>query len=149
VLARAVLAPAYGAAIALAFALSWGVLQRGLDGRTLLATAYFGLAGTLAALAALVAGFLLRTRAASARFAAALVLLLLGTAGFAGVFLTLQLVLTFHRLNEVPLKIALLILGISGAGALYNVLAIAAPLILPLGLPAVVLFAILIARRPR
>ena len=39
--------------------------------------------------------------------------------------------------------------AISGAGALYNVLAIAAPLIMPLGLPLIALFAWLIARNPR
>jgi hypothetical protein len=143
------LAPAYGALIALAFALPWVLLQRGFDGRALLATGYFGVAGTLAALAALVVAFLLNSRPASARFAAAFVVLLLGTAGFTSIFLMFQLVLTFHRLSEIPLKIAILILGISGAGALYNVLAIAAPLILPLGLPATILFAVLIARRPR
>ena len=47
----------------------------------------------------------------------------------------LQLVLTQHRLSEIPHRIALIILAISGAGALYNVLAVAAPLITPLGLP--------------
>jgi hypothetical protein len=63
--------------------------------------------------------------------------------------MALQVVLTYHRLSEIPIKIAILILGISGAGALYNVLAIAAPLILPLGLPLVLVFAALLARGPR
>ena len=61
----------------------------------------------------------------------------------------LQLVLTHHRLSEIPLRIALIILAVSSASALYNVLAIAAPLIMPLGLPLIALFAWLIARSPR
>ena len=48
-----------------------------------------------------------------------------------------------------PIRISLIILAISGAGALYNVLAVAAPLITPLGLPLIVLFAWVIARNPR
>jgi hypothetical protein len=61
----------------------------------------------------------------------------------------LELVLTFHDLSEVPIRIAIDILGYSTAGALHGVLAIAAPLTLPLGLPLIALFAILIAKNPR
>jgi len=61
----------------------------------------------------------------------------------------LQLVLSHHRLSEIPIRISLIILAVSGAGALYNVLAIAAPVIMPLGLPLIALFAWLIAKSPR
>ena len=81
--------------------------------------------------------------------AASLICLLAGTVGFSALFTALQVVLIHHRLSEIPTGIAILILGISGLGATYNVLAFAAPLMLPLALPAVALFAILIARTPR
>ena len=111
--------------------------------------ACFAAAGMLSASLALLATYLLRRRPFGARMAATLFLLLLGTAGLSTLFMTLKVVLTFHRLNEIPVEIAILVLGIAGLGALYNVLTIAAPLILPLGLPATAVFAFLIARRPR
>lgn len=148
-LTRALLAPAFGAAIALSFTLGWLALDRAFTPHTMTAAAYFALAGTLSAGAALVAMRLFARHPWSARMAAALVCLLAGTAGFASVFMMLEDVLTFHDLTEVPIPIVILILAISSAGALYNVLAIAAPLILPLGLPMIALFAILIAQNPR
>ena len=51
--------------------------------------------------------------------------------------------------NLIPFRIALIILAISSAGETYNLLAIAARLILPTALPLIVLFAMLIAGRPR
>ncbi len=148
-LTRALLAPAFGAAIALSFTLGWLALDRAFTPRTMTAAAYFALAGTLSAGAALVAMRLLARRPWSARMAAALVCLVAGTAGLASVFMMLELVLTFHDLSEVPIPIAIVILGYTSAGALHSVLAIAAPLILPLGLPMIALFAILIAKNPR
>jgi hypothetical protein len=120
-----------------------------LTDRALTATAFFAIAGTLSAGAALVAVRLLRRRPWSARMAAALFLLLTGSPGLAALFMSLLNLLTRHDILQVPIKISLLILGISGAGALYNILAIAAPMMLPLALPLVALFALAIARKPR
>jgi hypothetical protein len=54
-----------------------------------------------------------------------------------------------HALLELSLHRALLIVAIQIAATLYGFLALAAPLILPLGLPLVVLFALLFASRSR
>lgn len=147
--ARALLAPAFGAAIAISYALAWLFLERSITPRVLNATAYFALAGTLSAGAALAAtGFLTKWRW-GIRLAVAVLCLTAGTLLLAALFMMLQTVLTYHRLSEIPIGITIAILGISGAGALYNVLTSAAPLILPLGAPVIVLFAVLIARVPR
>jgi hypothetical protein len=143
------LAPAFGVAIALSFALGWIAFGRAFTPRTATAATYFGLAGMLSAGAALIAARLLCNRPWSVRMAAALICLLVGTTGFASLFTMLHVVFGFHDFSEIPIPIALIILGISGVGALYNVLAIAAPLIMPLGLPLIALFAVLIAKNPR
>jgi len=52
-------------------------------------------------------------------------------------------------MTELPLHIVFLVLLIISTGALYGFLAIAAPLILPLGLPLIAAVAALIAYRPR
>jgi hypothetical protein len=54
-----------------------------------------------------------------------------------------------HDFVELPLEIALAILALNVAAALYGFLALAAPLILPLGAPLIALFAFLIARPAR
>ena len=148
-LARALLAPAFGAAIATSYALAWLFLERAFTPRVLTASLYFAIAGTLSAGAGLIAARLLAKRRGNARIAAVLICLVAGTAGFATLFFTLDIVLTHHRLSEIPIRISLIILGISGAGTMYNMLAVAAPIIVPLGLPMIVLFALLIARTPR
>jgi hypothetical protein len=148
-LVRALLAPAFGALIALSYALGWLYLERSFTPRMLTATVYFAVAGTLSAGAGVIGAQLLSKRRESARMAAVLICLIAGTTGFAALFLTLDIVLTHHRLSEIPIRISLIILGISGAGALYNVLAVAAPLTPPLGAPVIALFAVLIARVPR
>lgn len=148
-LVRALLAPAFGALIGLSYALGWLFLERAFTPRMLTATLYFAVAGTLSAGAGLIGAHLLSKRRESARIAVVAICLVAGTTGFAALFLTLDIVLTHHRLSEIPIRVSLIILGISGAGALYNLLAIAAPLILPLGVPVIALFAVLIARTPR
>lgn len=147
--ARALLAPAFGAAIALFYTLGWLACGRAFTPRVATAVAHLGLAATLSAGAALLAARVLASHPWSARIAAVLLCLLAGTGGLASLFMTLQSVIVFHDLGEVPLAMALYVLGISGASALYNVLSIAAPLILPLGLPLTVVFAVLIAANPR
>lgn len=148
-LARALLAPAFGALIGLSYALGWLFLERAFTPRMLTATLYFAVAGTLSAGAGLIGAHLLSKRRESALIAVVAICLVAGTAGLAALFLTLDMVLTHHRLSEIPIRVSLIILGISGAGAMYNVLAIAAPLILPLGGPVIALFTVLIARTPR
>jgi hypothetical protein len=115
----------------------------------LTAASYFAIAGTVSAGVGLIAAHLLSKRRGNARIAAVLICLVAGTAGFATLFFTLDIVLTHHRLSEIPIRISLIILGISGAGTMYTMLAVAAPIIVPLGLPMIVLFALLIARTPR
>ena len=135
--------------MALSYTVGWLAYGREFTARTATADAYFALAGALAAGAALIAARLFRNRPWSVRMAAALICLLVGTTGFASLFTMLHVVFGFHDFSEIPIPMALIILGISGAGALYNVLAIAAPLIMPLGLPMIALFAVLIAKNPR
>ncbi len=110
---------------------------------------WFGLAAALSAGVTIFANRLLARRPWSARFAAALFLLLLGTAGLSTFFMTLEDTLTSHQRYRFTILFKLWIFAVSGVGELYNVLAIAARLLLPLGLPLTVLFAILIARKPR
>ena len=110
---------------------------------------YFALAGTLAAGAGLIGVRFLWKRPESVRIAAALICLIAGTAGFATLIFTFDIVFAHHRLSEIPIRMTLIILAISGAGTVYSMLAIAAPIILPLGVPLIALFAVLIARRPR
>ncbi len=98
---------------------------------------------------ALIAVWLLRRRPWTARLAATLVILFAGTVGVATAAMAAQLILRHHHLSEIPLKIAFLVVALSTAGELYTVLSAAAPLTLPLGLPAVAVFAVLIARPPR
>jgi hypothetical protein len=125
------------------------LIGRHFTPRLLIATIDFAVAGALAAAAALAAAWLFSARPWSARASAVAICLTAGTAGFAVLFLMLELVLPHHRLDEIPFRIALLILAISSAGETFNVLTIAARLILPVGLPAIVVFTLLIAGRPR
>ena len=129
--------------------LAWLFLDRSFTSRVLTATLYFALAGTLSAGAGLIGAQFLSKRRESARIAAVLVCLVAGTTGLAVLFFTLDVVLTRHSLSEFPIHVSLIILGISGAGTTYSMLSIAAPIILPLGLPVIALFAVLIARTPR
>jgi len=146
---RVLLAPAFGCLIAVSYLLGSLSLGRAFTPRLALATLDFALAGTLASIVALAAAALLYAYPWSARVAAVALCLMVGTAGFAVLFLMLELVLPHHRLGEIPLRIALLILAISSAGETYNLLALASRPILPIGLPATALFAVLIAGRPR
>ena len=148
-LVRVLLAPAFGAAIAASYLLAWLFLERAFSPRVLTAMLYFALAGTLAAGVGLAGVRFLSKRRESVRIAAALICLVAGTAGFATLIFTLDIVLAHHRLSEIPIRISLIILAISGAGTAYSMLAVAAPIILPLGVPLIALFTVLIARTPR
>src|SRR5688572_29920217 len=73
--ARALLAPAFGAGLALAFAAGWIGLGRNFTARTLSAALTIAVAAALAAGLALLAARVLAQKPWSARFAAALILL--------------------------------------------------------------------------
>lgn len=135
--------------MAMSFIAGWLALDRAFTGRVLTAAIYIGVAGMLSAAAALATGFILRRKPWSARFAAALLLLTAGTGGLAALQAGVRTAWIQHALPELPIEIALLILAINIAAALYGFLAIAAPLILPLGLPLIVMSAFLIARASR
>jgi hypothetical protein len=135
--------------MALAFAAGWIGLGRDFSARTLSAALTIAVAAALAAVLALIAARLLARKPWSARFAAALILLVAGSGGLASLFIGVETAWATHPMAELPLHIVLLILLIVSTGALYGFLAIAAPLILPLGLPLIAAFAVLMARRPR
>ena len=135
--------------MALSFAAGWLVLARTVTAHTATALLAIGVAGALAAGAALVAARMLRRRPWSARFAAAFLVLTVGTCGLASFFIAARIAWLSHPLPDLPLHIVLVILAITGIGALYGFLAIAGFLILPLGLPLIVLFATILARTPR
>jgi hypothetical protein len=139
------LAASFGIGVALAFSVGWLALDRAFTGRALTAFVYLVLAGTCAAGLALAAARILAQKPWSARFAAVLILLSAGTGAFATLLMAAQMAFSFHHLSEAPLHIILLILGILSAGALYGFLAVAGPLLIPLGLPLIALFALLIA----
>jgi hypothetical protein len=135
--------------MALAFAAGWIGLGRDFSARTLSAALSIAVAAALAAALALIAARLLARKPWSARFAAALILLVAGSGGLASLFIGIETAWATHPMAELPLHIVLLILLIVSTGALYGFLAIAAPLILPLGLPLIAAFAVLMAHRPR
>jgi hypothetical protein len=147
--ARVLLAPAFGAGMAMAFAAGWIGLGRDFTARAFSAALTIAVAAALAALLALIAARLLAQKPWSARYAAALILLVAGSGGLASLFIGMEMAWATHPMTELPLHIAFLVLLIISTGALYGFLAIAAPLILPLGLPLIAAFAALIAHRPR
>jgi hypothetical protein len=146
---RLAFAPSFGCGMGLGYVAGWMALERAVTDRTLAAAATIGGAAALSAALALIAAHLLRRRPWSARFAATLILLLGGTVGFASVAAGTHLAWSQHSLLELPLHITALILAIQIAATLYGFLALAAPLVLPLALPLIAAFAVLIARHPR
>ena len=146
---RVGIAIAFAAAMMMAFAATWLLLDRAITGKVLLAMAFLALAAFIAALAAETVVALLGRRPSTARFAAAILILIVGTVGLMSALLMAQSVLASYDLAVVPAAMALQILMISGAAALYNFLTLAGLVILPFSLPIIVVFAWLIARAPR
>jgi hypothetical protein len=149
VLARFMLSPLYGILIGLAFIGPWLVLGRTLTARSAFASLCFVLAAALAAGCTSAAMRIVVRRPWSARFAAALFILIAGTAGLATLFMTLGRLLAYDHVMQIPLRWVVIVIGTAGATTLYDVLSIAAPMMLPFALPLVVLFALLFARPPR
>jgi hypothetical protein len=135
--------------MALVYAASWIGLDRDFTARTLTATLYIGMASALAGAMALLAVRVLAQKPWSARFAASLILLIGATAAGASLFIGIEVAWATHPMRELPLRIVMTILLIIGASALYGFLALAGPLLLPLGLPLVAIVAWLMARPPR
>lgn len=103
------------------------------------------ISGGVAALAARWLG----RRVWTARFAALLLILMVGTAGLTAFFLTIHMVWRAGHLTEVPLHVIGWILATLGAASLYYVLAITGHFLLPLGLPLIVVVALVLAGRRR
>jgi hypothetical protein len=149
-MARVLLLPtACGLAMALSFGAGWVLLGRAFTGRTLAAAIHVGIAAAVAAALALLALHLLRPRRWPTRFAMGIALLSAGTCAVAALTMGVETAWTRHTLTELALADALRVVAINVAAALYTLLTVAAPLILPAGVPLVVLFAALVARTPR
>ena len=87
-------------------------------------------------------------RRGSTRFAAALLLLAAVPPLVLSLVMGVQTLSTFHDLSEIPPHIAMLIIAILGAGALYGLLSTALREMVPLALPLMLVFAWLIALAP-
>jgi hypothetical protein len=147
--ARLLLAPAFGLAMALCLVIVWLMFGRAWTPDSLVASLYLGAAGTISAGVALAAAALLLDRPMTARLSAAFVILVVGSVGLTSVFLMTKQVSAAHNITELPLGRAVLVVTISSAAALYNFLTVLGLVILPLGLPVIAVFALLIARKPR
>ena len=132
--------------MAASYLAGWLALGRALTERSATAAGWIGLAAAISCAAACFACRALRRAPWTARFAAAFVLLVCGTAAWSAVFFAVTTAFAHHPLGELPLRIVLLILAILGAGSLYGFLSIAAWLMLPLGLPFILVAAALAAR---
>jgi hypothetical protein len=148
-MARVLLPAACGLAMALSFGAGWVLLDRSFTGRTLAAAVHIGIAAAIAAALALLASHLLRPRRWPARFAMGIVLLSAGTCAVAALTMGVETAWTRHTLTELAPVDAARVVAINVAAALYTLLTVAAPVILPAGVPLVVLFAALVARTPR
>jgi hypothetical protein len=149
-MARALLLPAvFGLAMASSFGAGWLLFDRAFTGRSLAAAVHIGIAAAIAAALTLQAFYLLRPRRWPTRFAMGIVLLSAGTCAVASLTMGVWTAWARHPLTELPLADAALVVLINVAAALYTLLTVAAPVILPAGLPLIVLFAALLARMPR
>jgi hypothetical protein len=139
--------PLFGLAMASSFAALWLGLGRAGTTEMALASLVIAIASAVSCGLALLAGRLLRRRPWSARFAAALILLITGTAALTSASIGAHLAWTTHPLPELSPKLVLVILAASSVAALYGFLSIPAFLILPLGLPLILATAAWIAQR--
>jgi hypothetical protein len=126
--------------------IGWMALGRAVADRQAMAAVFVGIAGFISCIAAELAVRRLRRPGRAAQFAAAIVALTVGTISGASFLLGIERAWASHPLLELPPKIVFMILTIVGAGSLYTFMSIAAWLILPLGLPIIVLTAFLLAR---
>jgi len=143
---RRALPLAYGLAHALAFAATWLLLDRGWTGRAAAGTAIIGVAALLACACASIVVPRVPRAAFSARYALALVLLLVLGPSFVAAALFAGAVLTDIPWGEIPMRWWLPILLNLAASGVYTTLAIVGRLMLPSGLPLALLAAWLIAR---
>jgi hypothetical protein len=142
-----VVPPLFGLAMAASFAALWLAVGRAATAEMVMASLVIATASLVSCVVALFAGCLLRRRPWSARFAAALILLITGTAALTSAAIGAHLAWTTHPLPELSPKLVLVILAASSVAALYGFLTIPAYLILPLGLPLILATAAWIAQR--
>ena len=134
--------------MALAFTMAWIALGRVVTPRALAAGLTIAVASGASAAVALLAARLLARRGWSARFAAASLMLISGTAVLTAGLIGAHTAWTTHPLLELSPKLVLIIVALSSVGSLYSFLAIAGFLILPLGVPLIFLAAALVANQP-
>ena len=139
--------PLFGFAMAVAFAAAWLATGRTVTEEAVAASLVIAVASAVSCGAAFLAGHLLRRRPWSARFSAALVMLITGTAALSSGAVGAHLAWTTHPLLELSPKLVLIILVLSSVGALYGFLTIPAYLLLPLGVPLMIATAAWIAGR--
>lgn len=135
----------YGLLLAGLYVLDWVSLERPLSRDAVFTAGLFAAAGTLAAGLARIAAAIQARRQWSARFAAALVLLAAAPPLVLSLVMGVQTLTRFHDISEIPPHIAALIIVILGGGSLYGLLSTALREMVPLALPAMLVFAWLIA----
>ena len=132
-----------------AMAAAWLLLGRAVTAPVGLAMAFLAVAALAAALAAQISVAVLHNQPWTSRFAAATLILVVGTVGTTSALLMAQTVLASYDFTDVPAGMVVRILMVSGAAALYNFLTMAGLVILPFSLPLIAAFAWVIARRRR
>ena len=142
------LALLFGLALGGVFAAAWLGLERAWTGKTTLALALVAGSGTLTGLAAAALGRRLTRRSFALRFAAAFVCLAAGVFALASLGLFLHAAWTTPMPEDSLVHLAFFLLTLA-AGAAYSFSGLGAQLVLLPGLPLILLFAALLARRPR
>ena len=143
-----VLAVLFGLALGAAFATVWLGLERAWTDKATTAFTIVASSGALAGLAAAAAGWLLAPYSFAIRFTAAFACLVLGTAAFASFALFLRALWTTAMPGDSLAHMIFFAITLA-AGSAFSFLTLAAPLVLLPGLPLILLFAALLARRPR
>jgi hypothetical protein len=143
------IAPAFGVAMALAFVTAWLVLDRAVTSRAVGACLTIAVASGVSAAVALVANRILGRRAWTARYAAALSVLITGTGALTSFFIGAETAWTTHSLLELSPKLVVIVVLLTSVGSLYSFLSVAGFVLLPIGVPVIFASAALIAHRAR
>jgi hypothetical protein len=131
------------------FLVSLVALGRPLTGGSLAAVLSVAASACVSAAVAMVSARLLQMRPWTARYACSLLMLIGGTGALSALLVAIEMAWRYGHLAHAAPHVILLILANLGIVALYYFLSIAAPLILPVGLPLFAGMAALIARRRR
>lgn len=146
--ARLLRAPAFGLSLGAVFAIVWLALERAWTAKASLALAIIVVSATLAGIAAAWAADWLAARSLPTRFAAALLVLAVGTTGFASFALFVRALWTTAPPSDSLGHVVFFTITLA-VSALISFLGLAAPLLFVPGLPLLLLFALIVARRPR